>query len=191
MKGKMKIRETKKRRKAAAGIGLCLGFAAWMAASSLVGAQVSDSLSGRQGMVSSSEPTATQVVREIDDPHTGNRWLLLRDGAHPGGPGRLVLVPKLVPRTETKQAETAADRQKSALAEVTPGEFHPIIRAGDKLIVEEHTAVIDTYLEAVALGPAVAGAVFGVRLKLGGKMMQAVALGPGRAAMQVGTEVQP
>jgi hypothetical protein len=187
MKDKMKIWETKKRRKTAVGIGLCMSFVAWMAASSLACAQASDSSSGPRVMVSSSEPAAAQVVREIDDPHTGNRWLLLRDGAHPGGPGRLVLVPK----AETKHAETAADGQKSALAEVTPGEFHPIIRAGDKLIVEEHTAVIDTYLEAVALGPAVAGAVFGVRLKLGGKMMQAVALGPGRAAMQVGTEVQP
>jgi len=183
----MKIWETEKRRKTAAGIGLCMGLAASIAASSLACAQASESSSGPQVMVSSSEPTAAQVVREIDDPHTGNRWLLLRDGAHPGGPGRLVLIAK----ADTKREEIAANGQKSALAELAPGEFHPIIRAGDKLIVEEHTAVIDTYLEAVALGPAVTGAVFGVRLKLGGKMMQAVALGPGRATMQIGTEVQP
>ena len=28
-----------------------------------------------------------EIVREIDDPHTGDRWLLVRDASHPGGPG--------------------------------------------------------------------------------------------------------
>ena len=32
------------------------------------------------------------MVREIDDPHTGDRWKLMRDPVHPEGPGRLVLV---------------------------------------------------------------------------------------------------
>src|ERR1035437_7183929 len=34
---------------------------------------------------------AAAVVRVIDDAHSGERWLLLPDGGHPGGPGRLVL----------------------------------------------------------------------------------------------------
>src|ERR1039458_10642181 len=32
-----------------------------------------------------------EIVREIDDPHTGHSWLLVRNDRHPGGPGRLVL----------------------------------------------------------------------------------------------------
>ena len=31
----------------------------------------------------------TDIVREIDDPHTGDRWMLVRDPLHPGGPGSL------------------------------------------------------------------------------------------------------
>ena len=29
----------------------------------------------------------SELVREIDDPHTGVRWLLMRNSEHPGGPG--------------------------------------------------------------------------------------------------------
>src|ERR1035437_3168930 len=35
-----------------------------------------------------------EVVREIDDPQNGARWLLVRNKEHPGGPGRLILAGK-------------------------------------------------------------------------------------------------
>src|ERR1017187_10219314 len=38
-----------------------------------------------------SSGTTGQVLRVIDDPHTGARWLLVRDGIYPAGPGRLLL----------------------------------------------------------------------------------------------------
>jgi flagella basal body P-ring formation protein FlgA len=66
----------------------------------------------------------------------------------------------------------------------------PVIRAGDRLVVEENTAVIEARLEAVALGPAALGSSFDVRLKLGGKVARAVALAPGRAAFQAHAEVR-
>lgn len=146
---------------------------------------------GMQMAVSSSEPASTlvagsgdgsaagaygQIVREIDDPGTGDRWLLLRNDQVPGGPGRLVLVGgsrRQLGRFSAPLAGTGADAH--AL---------PVIRAGDRLIVVEHTAVVDAVLEARALNPAVRGAALDVRLTIGGRVMRAVALGPGRARLQ-------
>ncbi len=115
-------------------------------------------------------------MREIDDPHTGDRWLLLRDRGHPGGPGRLVLAAR--PGIEPVSVRTAGGEQQAISAtQGTP--FHPVIHAGDQLIVEEHTAVVEARLEAVALGPAAQGAVFKARLKIGGKVVRAVAVSAG------------
>lgn len=114
------------------------------------------------------------ILCEIDDPGTGDRWLLERNEELPGGPGRLVLV--------------AARRDAAALPAGGSGEtrFRPVIRAGDRLIVEEHTEHVDAALEARALTPAIAGAALDVRLALGGRVVKAVALGPGRAALREG-----
>jgi hypothetical protein len=77
----------------------------------------------------------------------------------------------------------------SSLGDATS--FHPIVRAGDQLTIEEHTRVADAYLEAIALGPASVGSVLNVRLKVGGRVVRALALGPGRAAFEPETKVQP
>jgi hypothetical protein len=66
-----------------------------------------------------------ELVREIGDPHTGDRWLLMRDPRHPGGPGLLLLV--AAGRTGLRQAAQGAQ---------TPV---PLIHAGDRVTVEEHT----------------------------------------------------
>ena len=137
-------------------------------------------------LISSSGPVATgsrrpnEIMREIDDPHTGARWLLLRNEEHPGGPGRLVLA-------EAYASGSGAAR-RIAVAEVR---LHPVIRAGDRLVVEEHTARVDAVLEARALGAAAAGEAFDARLTIGGLVERVVALGPGRAALQPETGVQP
>ena len=52
------------------------------------------------------------------------------------------------------------------------------------VIVEEHTAVVEARLEAMALGPAAVGGAFRARLRMGGKVVRAVALGPGRAVLE-------
>jgi hypothetical protein len=124
-----------------------------------------------------------KILREIDDLQNGNRWLLVRNGKLPGGPGRLVQV--------------AAYRKKSGGAALQiadqPGNaaLQPVIRAGDRLIIEEHTARVDAVLEACALNQAAPGSVFNARLAIGGKVVQAVALGPGRAALQAEAGVRP
>jgi hypothetical protein len=60
----------------------------------------------------------------------------------------------------------------------------PILHSGDRLIVDEHTAVVDAQLEAVAMGPAAAGGSLNVRLAIGGRVVRAVATAPGRAVLQ-------
>jgi len=112
---------------------------------------------------------AAQIVREIDDPPTGRRWVLERDPSRPGGPGRLVPV---------DQRLGGAPR-KTVAAE-------PVIRPGDHIIVEQNTRILDARLEAVALNPAAAGSPLQVRLVIGGRVVHALALGPGRAQLVPG-----
>jgi hypothetical protein len=114
-------------------------------------------------------------VREIDDPHTGQRWLLYRDSSHPGGPGRLVQAGSESVLGRVIEAQTGSA--------VAAGEPPVILRAGDRVILEESTPRVEARLEAVALGPALEGAAVLVRLKLGGRIVSAVAVAPGRVAM--------
>jgi|SRR5579863_2489629 len=113
-------------------------------------------------------------VREIDDPNTGWRWLLYRDPARPGGPGRLV---PLTPGPLAGYGTSGAAESGSALPPV-----QLVVRSGDRVTLEESTAVVESRLESVALGPAVSGGRLRVRLRLGGAVIEAVALGPGRVA---------
>ena len=67
----------------------------------------------------------------------------------------------------------------------------PAIHAGDALTVEEHTALVDARLEAIALGPAVEGAYFRVRLKIGGRVVRVEAVSAGHAVFGPESEVEP
>jgi hypothetical protein len=168
--------------------------------------------------VATADPVAGSVMRTIDDPNTGLRWILLRDESHPGGPGRLVpagdataTLREIADSTEhlpehpstpgksveSTSAESLASRPKpvalvmSIKHEPVQPPVRPMIRAGDHVRVEEHSAVVDARLEAVALGSASAGSVFNVRLAIGGKVMRAIADGPGRATLAPEMEGQP
>ena len=123
-----------------------------------------------------------KAVREILDPHTGDRWMLVRDPVHPGGPGRLVLATDL-----TAIRRNAVAARMPALGSSSPFE-QPAIRAGDRVIVEEHTAIVDAQLEGTALSPATGGASLAVRLTIGGRVVQVQAVGPGRAALLLRSE---
>jgi hypothetical protein len=121
-----------------------------------------------------------EIFREIDDPHTGDRWLVMRDAANPAGPGRLVLVEA---GEATSGRGTAGDVRQTGDTARNVARLRPLIRAGDALVVEEHTRVVDAKLEAVALGPAAMGAEFRARLKVGGKVVRVVAVAAGRAVL--------
>jgi hypothetical protein len=150
----------------------CLAFAQTPAGFRAPGMLVSGGLAWDEAQNTAQE----DVVREIDDPHTGDRWLLVRNDQTPGGPGRLVLV----------AAHRSASGSAAHPLAGQPGEaqIFPVIRAGDTLIVEEHTARVDAVLEARALNLALAGSMLDVRLKMGGNVVRAIAVGPGRAALQ-------
>jgi hypothetical protein len=122
-----------------------------------------------------------KILREIDDLQNGNRWLLVRDDAHPGGPGRMVLVAPPGDESVGTFRLSATGAEKASV----------VVHAGDRLIVEEHTARVDATLEARALASAAQGAVLNVRLTMSGKVMCAVVLGPGRAALQPETGMWP
>ncbi|MGD0800257.1 MAG: hypothetical protein ABR906_02965 [Terracidiphilus sp.] len=136
-----------------------------------------------QGEQAQGELVRGEIVREIDDPGNGYRWLLMRNDQPPGGPGRMVLI--AAHRTVNAGADQRAAGQSGDA--VIP----PVIRAGERLIVEEHTARVDAVLEARALTPAARGAVFEARLTIGGMVVRAVALGPGRATLEPETGVRP
>ena len=115
------------------------------------------------------------VVREVDDPHSGERWILVPALDHPAGPGRWIVDPAM-----PAGAFGAAESGRGEAAAKT------VIRAGDSIRVEEHSAVVDATLEAVAMGNAAEGAPLRVKLKAGGQVVRAIALGPGRARLAPG-----
>ena len=63
----------------------------------------------------------------------------------------------------------------------------PLIRAGDRVVVEEHSAQADARLEAVAMGPAMAGASLNVRFSIGGQVARVVATAAGHAELREAT----
>jgi uncharacterized Zn-binding protein involved in type VI secretion len=173
-----------------------------------------------QDVASAAVPSVSgEVLRTIDDLSTGQRWLLLRDESHPGGPGRLVLSSDgsvgvqieqqsgMNPRTASDSSKQLAESNLPDFATIQPvpatdsdkKEFHrqvtipakPIIRAGDPLSIEQHSAVADVQLTAVALGPAAAGSTLNVRLVIGGRVVRAIAVGPGHVLFAPAVEGQP
>lgn len=90
-------------------------------------------------------------------------WLLVRDPAHPEGPGRWV---RMLQGTEGCAA--AQGRQETQLSPARTC-IRPMIRAGDVLLVEETSDILDAHLEATALEPAFKGAMFRVRLRVNSK----------------------
>jgi hypothetical protein len=125
--------------------------------------------------------TRGRLLRVIDDPSTGARWLLYEDTQHPGGPARLVEI-------ALKEVKTGWSSSLSKKSDERPL-FR--IHAGDRLTVEEHTPVADSRLAAVALGQAGKGEELEVRLEIGGRVVKAVAEGPGRARLAEGSGGRP
>lgn len=108
-----------------------------------------------------------EMIREIDDPRNGDRWILTHDSSHPAGPGRLVLLASV----HILARQAVAEEEASAA----------VIHAGDRVMVEEHSALVEARLEGVAMGSALVGSPLNVRLSMGGKVLRAEAIGPGRA----------
>ena len=123
-----------------------------------------------------------EVVHTINDPQTGHRWLLLRGPK--GGPGRLV------PAPADSKGHLLNDHALQGYPTSDPS-VSPVICAGDRVIVEENSPVVSARLEAIALGPALSGSQLNVRLAIGGHVVRALALGPGRAVFASNNGARP
>src|ERR1035438_9960896 len=88
----------------------------------------------------SGHPVAGRVVREIDDPHSGNHWLLIDDPNSPGGPGRMIL-------SSTVPADGVQSMPDGATAAGQPQAIRtqpmPVIHSGDRGS-EEHTSELQS-----------------------------------------------
>jgi len=112
---------------------------------------------------------AAHVEHALVDPATQTKWVVQADPQHPGGPGRLVPL-------RSASTSVASETLNSSRA-------HSVIRAGDRLIVEETTQMLVARYAAVALAPAAIGDTFLARFAVGMKPVPVRALGPGRAAL--------
>jgi len=165
-------------------LGRRAGWLALASASALIASGQSSNISAScqiqipqaPGQVQVALQPGCKIFREIDDAATGDRWLLVAGVA--GGPGWLILA-------EHRDVAESAAKTELPLAESVD---RPVIRAGDAVIVEEHKALVDARLEAVALNPALKGALFRARLKLGGALVRARAIAPGSAVLAEASE---
>jgi hypothetical protein len=168
-----------------AGFALLLGVAAFSKGQA-IGTFQPPPLKRDVGLkVSSAESDSSSYIREIFDQSNGVRWTLRRDEAGSAGPGRMVLTSSPASRAGSLSGEDAPSHKSPERASTA---LVPVIHAGDKLIVEEHTARVDACLEAVALEPATIGAALRVRLTIGRRIVRAIAQGPSRAAILRGSE---
>lgn len=129
-------------------------------------------------------PVDRAIIRVIRDPHTGVCWLLEQGTGRPGGPGRMIQ--ETLEQIPLISAASTTNSSASALLAAQKA----VILAGDQVIVEEHSGQVDARLEAVALAPARAGARLNVRLTIGGKILRAIAIGPGRATLAESQEMR-
>ena len=119
-----------------------------------------------------------RALREIEDPGTHQRWLLIQDQERAAGPAFFVreLRPSwcasFVAATTNSPSHFAARLRQL-----------PVIHAGDAVLLSAHTKISDAEFEAIALGPAAAGDPLRVRLKFGGFTARAIATAPGRVTL--------
>jgi hypothetical protein len=122
-----------------------------------------------RAVAASASRASSHRLHEIRDPHSGVCWQLLPNAAAPAGPARM----------------TAAGSGEGACTRIAGNQDAQrfAIHRGDRVVVEEHTRSVDARLEAVAMGSAVAGSFLDLRLTIGGRVVRAVAIAPGRAAL--------
>ena len=135
-----------------------------------------------QGVRAPQAQTQTKAIRVIRDPHTALQWLLESDPARPGGPGRIVLLGNQ--KSSQPESSNIVNGIVNEIAKSGQNVSSAVIRCGDRLVVEENSAVVEARLEAVALNSAIQGAELRVRLAIGGKILRVIAIGPGRAVFE-------
>jgi hypothetical protein len=113
-----------------------------------------------------------RVIRSFEDAGTHQSWQVMRDPRCPAAPARLV-GPTILHGGRASMEESRDVRLQTAL--------RLLIHAGDSLIVEEHTTLVNARLEATALSSAAQGEPLKIQLKIGDRIVRAVAVERGRA----------
>jgi Chaperone for flagella basal body P-ring formation len=122
------------------------------------------------GLVAQERAAGESVVTERTDLATGARWMLMRDASNGGGPARWVL--------ETAGMDKATGGMLKAV------ERKLLIHSGDKIVVEEQTAVLHARFEATALTSAKSNESLRARITIGGRVLSARAIAPGLAEIK-------
>jgi hypothetical protein len=116
-----------------------------------------------------------RAIRIIEDFATGTKWLIQRNSLRPGNPGQMIPVPG-----ECYGSAAQTERQGK---QESRRSSQPIIHAGDSVIVIEETPSLDASYEGVALSAAQSGEPVNIRLKIGGRALQGIAIARGRARL--------
>lgn len=124
------------------------------------------------GLAAQERTADESVVTERTDLATGAHWVLMRDASNPAGPARWM--------------RDAADGQMGAGSRVDPGagKQSTVIHAGDRIVLEERTRVLEARFEATALTGAKSNEPLRVRLTIGGRVLLARAVAPGLAEIE-------
>ena len=122
--------------------------------------------------------TRYRALREIEDPSTHQRWLLIRDRERAAGPALFVKGLHCAPC-----AFFASGTINCGSSYQPPVRHVPVMHAGDRVILSEHPEVSDAELESTALEPAAPGDALRVRLRFGGFTARAIATASGHATL--------
>lgn len=114
-------------------------------------------------------PGGAAAVEALRDPATGYGWKLVPGPA--GAPGLWI------------RSSAAASFHRWMANTRQRADAPLVVRAGDRLIVSEETPAAAIRIAVVALEPARLGATLRVRPAIGNRVLRAVALGDGRAAL--------
>ncbi len=128
----------------------------------------------------------TQALREWKDPCLGDRWILIADPLHPNWPRKLVrrapakapsilaILPSNPPSANHLQQSSVSQAADVSRRSTTPSTLAgmgfgsdvdvPVIRAGDRVTVEQRSGVVEANFQALALQSAAVGEPLRVRL---------------------------
>ena len=118
------------------------------------------------------------AVRVVEDHSSHRQWLVERNLERPGWPGRVVPL-----RQQLLCGDEASLRRNSTGKRMAGGASDMVIRAGEALIIVEDTKAAHAELTAIAVSNGRRGDEISARLRSSGKLVKAIAAGPGRAAL--------
>lgn len=150
-------------------------MAAFLILASQIPAQGSPQKAGQSQLARNA---SCHIIRQIQDYSTHVQWILIEDMSHPDLPARLTQA-----RDGGSCGQPAELDSKPRDPDLERMYRLPIVHTGDALTVLQHTPFAMVHLEAIALGPAMVGQTFRVRLKSSGLFLWVRATSAGHATL--------